>query len=244
VALTSLQEYRDLLTFRQISELQEILSGTLQDKATRATEFGVSHELTHGKLEVRPGTYGLKECRLTFKDVKPGEFQAKVDGLYDEMNALFMGLPNCPEGWKVEPSGNNDLPEISVRRDLVITFTPLITDSTNRYKYDPFKADDGEFRESQDSLLRKLRLSPVQNDFARLAAGLFRLGQGFPEKIEDIGTVRDRGDLFEGMTVRTFMGSSSASATTCRSGVSDVFAREASHAGVTIGCCGELSCDG
>jgi hypothetical protein len=181
-------------------------------------EFQVYTELTHGKLEVRQGTYGTYECRLTLKEVQPGETQERVEALVDEMNGRFSLLPNCPINWKVYLSGNNDLPSVDKAGNLVVTFTPLVADSTGRHRSQAVTVGN-EKRESQKGLLATQGLPEVKNDFVRVAVGMFRLAKGFPDNMDDVGTERDKGDLLEGKVVRTESGSSSGSAGSFQRGV-------------------------
>ena len=67
--------------------------------------------------------------------------------------------------------------------------------------------------------MNRLGIYDVPGDVLRLAAGMFRLNQGFPGSLAAVGSVRDAGDLFEGQMVRTARNTSSGFVTSSRFGV-------------------------
>lgn len=171
-------------------------------------EFQPLVKLTHGTLEARLGTHSAYEFRLTLKDVQPGQTQAKLEALVEEMNARFEKMPNYPScGFKVYLSWNGDLPNYEEAGDVVFTCSSLIRHSK------------GKVRILQEDLLSGHGLDQVPNDVARAVAGMYRVAQGFPDTQGHIGTERDKGDVFEGGVARTKRGSSSGSAASCQYGV-------------------------
>jgi hypothetical protein len=186
-----------------------------------AKEFKQLVELTNGTLEARLGTHSAYEFRLTLKDVKPGQTQKTLEALVAEMNAKFPTVKNFPlSGFKVYLSQNGDLPNYKEAGNVVFTCSSLIHDSTNRHRNQTTRLD-GEERISQEALLSKLGLVEQPNDVVRAVAGMVRLANGFPAEQSDIGTKRDKGDVFDGKVARTKRGPSSGSAASYPSGVSD-----------------------
>ena len=184
-----------------------------------AEEFKQLVALTNGTLEARKGTHSAYEFRLTLKDVQPGQTQAKLEALVEEMNARFEKMPNYPScGFKVYLSGNRDLPNYEKAGSVVFTCSSLIHDSTERHR-EVTTTRNGEERCSQEALLSAHGLFQVPNDVVRAVAGMYRLAHGFPDSLAKIGKEHDQGDVFKGKVARTKRGSSSGSAASYRYGV-------------------------
>ena len=186
-----------------------------------AEEFKQLVALTNGTLEARVGTHSAYEFRLTLKDVQPGQTQAKLEALVEEMNARFEKMPNYPScGFKVYLSENRDLPNYGKVGNVVFTCSSLIQGSTSRDREKTITLD-GQERISQEALLSEHGLVQVPNHVVRAVAGMYRVAQGFPDTEGHIGTERDTGDVFEGKVARTQRGSSSGSAASYPDGVVD-----------------------
>jgi hypothetical protein len=140
-------------------------------------------------------------------------------------------MANLPtHGWKVYLSGNRDLPNYEAAGDIVIICSSLIKGSTNRPRTESITIE-GEERMSQEALLAEHGLAEVNNDIARVIAGMVRLRYGFPANVKDVGTPRDPGDLLlEGMVIRTKIGPLSSCVACSQVGV-DGFCEEVSSGG-------------
>jgi hypothetical protein len=209
-----------------------------------ATEFKQLVELTNGTLEARLGTHSAYEFRLTLKDVQPGQTQETLEALVAEMNEQFPAMKNYPScGFKVDLSQNGDLPRYNEAGNVVFTCSSLIRDSTNRHRKDTITLNCEE-RISQEALLSAHGLVQVPNDVVRVVAGMYRVAQGaqgFPDTQGDIGTERDKGDVFEGKVARTKRGSSSGSAASSLNGVDDSYWDDVDFAFANVGIVGGLS---
>jgi hypothetical protein len=192
---------------------------TLPAPPALTKEFQPLVQLNNGTLEARQGTHSAFEFRLTLKNVQPGQTQEKLEALVAEINERFPSMQNVPScGFKVYLSKNGDLPQYSEAGNVVIKYSSLITDSTTRHR-DQTITHHGEKRISQKALLSQHGLVEVANDVVRVNAGMYRLAHGFPANKDDIGTERDKGDVFEGKVARTKEGSSSGSAASYQYGV-------------------------
>jgi hypothetical protein len=157
------------------------------------------------------------------------------------MNAKFPAMKNSPScGFKVYLSQNGDLPNYKKAGNVVFTCSSLIHDSTERHRKDTITLN-GEERISQEALLSAHGLVQVPNDVVRAVAGMYRVAQGFPDTQGDIGTERDKGDVFEGKVARTKRGSSSGSAASYQGGVDGTYWDGSDNAHVDVGVVGGLS---
>jgi hypothetical protein len=206
------QDVRDLVTGKERSEValdaiaQAIESGNgspvLVDKLTAlldkaqaqvasklelTSEFQEVYSGTHLSLAVRAGTEGTYEVQYT-------QTGSEADAR-DELNKAFPNLSNCPNEWQVYLLKNKDM-GAAPEQPLVITFTPLLNESTGLVR----NGSDPE--EAHSALLQSKDLQFVPDNAISLAMGAFRLAQGFPENSADIGTTSDKGDLLEGLVVR------------------------------------------
>ena len=214
---------------------------TLPAPPALTDEFQQLVQLANGTLEARLGTHSAFEFRLTLNDVQPGQTQEKLEALVEEMNKKFQSMANYPrEGWQVYLSGNGDLPNYEEAGDVVFRCSSLIADSTNRHRSQTITLD-GQKRISHEDLLSQHGLVEEPNDVVRVMAGMFRLAHGFPANKDDIGTERDKGDVFEGKLARTKQGSSSGSAASCQDGVYDFFWDDNDFAYAHVGVVGGLS---
>lgn len=162
----------------------------------------------HSSLEVRPGTHGQREVRFTLHGGLDNLRAAR-----DEINEAMTRALNYPvNGFRVFLSGNKDLPK---DQDVTVTYTPVINDSGNRARHGTDPAT------SHEALIIRLGLHFVDNDLHRLACGAFRVKEGFPKDPDLIGTASDKGDLNEGMIVRTESGLYAGTVTTNSNGVSN-----------------------
>lgn len=197
--------------------------------------------LNNGTLEARPGPNSAFEFRLTLKDVKPGQTQETLDALVAEMNAQFPTMKNFPlSGFKVYLSQNGDLPNYEKAGNVVFTCSSLIQGSTSRHREETINCN-GEERISQEALLSKLGLVEQPNDVVRAVAGMYRVAKGFPDTQDDIGTERDKGDVFDGKIARTKRGPSSGSATSYQRGVYGSGWCDLDRADASVGVVGGLS---
>jgi hypothetical protein len=199
------------LSQQQLCKLGEIHKAAVTNKVACGvgvqTASGFEVNLSCGTLSVvTPGVYGTYNLVLGLRGVVGGNTQAAAEVLCREINEVAAALPHFPLGWKVELSGNNDLP--SVNGDMTVSITPLLQDSTLREPSSE-RVIQGEIRCSQMELLKQYDLVQVENDLLRLAVGLFQVGVGFSPDRFLIG----RGDfgpgVLEGKIVRTKPGSGS-----------------------------------
>jgi hypothetical protein len=141
------------------------------------------------------------------RGVVAGSTQATVEALCQEINKVAAKLLHYPKDWKVELSNNGDLP--SGVGDMTVLITPLVLDSISRQR-EQTEVVNGSERCSQMELLRSYGLQEVENDFLRVAVGLFQVGVGFsPEKYE-IGRGSTSESVLEGKIVTTKPGRYSA----------------------------------
>lgn len=174
---------------------------------TQRPELQVAYEGNFTKLEVRPGIHGNREVQFTLRGGL-----GNLEAACTEINEAMKGASNYPKGgFKVYLSGNNDLPS---GQDVTVTYTPVIKDSGGRVRFGTDSA------RSHQGLLSSLGLEFVNNDLHRLACGALRVKEGFPKDRNQIGSSSDKGDLNEGMVVRTERGSRSGAVSSYPDGVS------------------------
>jgi hypothetical protein len=173
---------------QHLAELAQIREASIQGKISRGIGVrsgpsGFEVNLEHGSLKVAtPGAFGTHALTLTLRGVVAGSTQATVEALCQEINKVAAKLLHYPKDWKVELSNNGDLP--SGVGDMTVLITPLVLDSISRQR-EQTEVVNGSERCSQMELLRSYGLQEVENDFLRVAVGLFQVGVGFsPEKYE------------------------------------------------------------
>jgi len=163
---------------------------------TQRPKWQVAYDGEFSKLEVRPGIHGKREVQFTLRGGLDN-----LEAACTEINVAMQRASNYPKGgFLVYPSGNNDLPS---GEDVTVTYTPVIRDSGGRVRFGTDSA------QSHQGLLYSLGLEFVNNDLHRLACGALRVKEGFPKDPTQIGSSSDKGDLNEGMVVRTEKGSRS-----------------------------------
>jgi len=157
---------------------------------TKRSQFSEVYSGEHCKLEVKSSGRLGREVRLT---INAG---SSLEKAFDEINqksqekygrdAIYRGTLYNDEGVK----------EV-LKETKVITFTPVVKNSSNKAKF-------GDT--SQDALLKENGMDWVDRPYITAATGAFRVGKGFPKDADNIGSTTDKGDLLKGLVARARSG--------------------------------------
>ena len=157
---------------------------------TKRNQFSEVYSGEHCKLEVRSSGRLGREVRLT---INAG---SSLEKAFDEINQKSQEKYGRDAIYKGTLYNDEGVKEI-LKETKVITFTPVVKNSSNKAKF-------GDA--SQDALLKDSGMDWVDRPYITAATGAFRVAKGFPKDADNIGSETDRGDLLKGLVARARSG--------------------------------------
>ena len=157
---------------------------------TKRNQFSEVYSGEHCKLEVKSSGRLGREVRLT---INAG---SSLEKAFDEINQKSQEKYGRDAIYRGDLYSDEGVKEI-LKETKVITFTPVVKNSSNKDKF-------GDA--SQDALLKENAMDWVDRPYITAATGAFRVGKGFPKEADNIGSTTDRGDLLKGLIARARSG--------------------------------------
>lgn len=181
---------RKLLLLEILPQASATEGQTSISTPTKRNQFSEVYSGEHCKLEVRSSGRLGREVRLT---INAGSSLEKAFYEINQKSQEKYGRKAIYKGTLYKDIGVKE----TLKETKVITFTPVVKNSSNNAKF-------GDA--SQDALLKENGMDWVDRPYITAATGAFRVAKGFPKDAANIGSATDGGDLLMGLVVRARSG--------------------------------------